>query len=145
MDTTLIPISIIENGQEKILHVPTDEIIYYNYAKYHNEYNGFKYRLVNNQTHWCAYIILDGEVYNKIVSDNGMIAPDIYAYGDFTFNCPFTIGFDFAHSNDIYGSIGVDGLTFDIGRANATYKTWSYVQNECHKSIDSIIAYLKSN
>jgi hypothetical protein len=154
MASILIPISLVNNNKEIILNVSFDDVPMFNryYSvptdffdgknTYCGLYKGFYFKMVDHEKYWCGYVILDCRTFNKIVvlGNNHDTFDNVNVPGDFTYINPRTktIGFDFAHYTDTILDRNNSFKTIP----EFTYKTRSYVRNECVKTIDSIIAFL---
>ena len=149
-----IPISIFERGSVKTLTVPLSEISSYNQPHeadvmigpnhYGSKFLGFQFEIVNRGTHFCGYIKIDenskfGKILANTNSDDFEAFLDKFrSYKGFTYCAPDKIGFDCAHYDDI---LLMDSYLMN-SHVHASYKTYSFVRNECMCTIESIFSYL---
>lgn len=151
-----IPISIFEGGSFKTLTVPFSELSSYNQPHaddvmigpnhYGGKFLGYQFELVNHDSHFCGYVKIDklselGKILEKLDSDEleSFLDKNFHSYMGFTYARSDKIGFDCAHYD--YVTIWPDVRRIEP-KGNATYKTYSFVRNECMCTIESIFSFL---
>ena len=159
MSSIMIPITITTNGVDQISFVTLSGLDKYNKipdtdtlvdGSFFGTHNGFKFRITNRGGYFCGYILIGNipqlqNIFSEMICEDdefeNFINEKIYAYQGITYISANrnVIGFDCAHLTDII--VKNKKIQSMHCPHNATYKTYSFVRNQCVKTIDSIIEF----
>ena len=159
MSSLMIPITITTDGVDQISFVSLASLDKYNKipetdtlvdGSFFGRHNGFKFRIVDRGGYFCGYILIGSiqqlqNIFSEMICEDyefeEFINKNIDAYQGITYISAdkSVIGFDCAHLTDIIvKNKKIQSMPCFPG---STYKTYSFVRNQCVKTIDSLIKF----
>ena len=157
--SVMIPITINIDGVDEVFVVRLSDVHKFNKVPktdfirddgFYGSHKGIEFHIVKRSGYFCGYILIESvpqiqNIFSEMICDDDefeeFINKNIYTYQGITYISAdkSVIGFDCAHLDDIIvENKKIESLSYPSG---ATYKTYSFVRNQCVKAIDSLIEF----